>query len=98
MRGKTKFDFVNTTETNIIFHVFEDPVTFHEFLIFLCHLDFQVSHLFIFPVMTVLVFLFALNSGIVALQCFINLEVGVDMYTPIDLSFFGLFEFITFIP
>ena len=48
MRGKTKFDFVNTTETNIIFHVFEDLVTFHEFLIFLCHLDFQVSHLTIY--------------------------------------------------
>lgn len=48
--------------------------------------------------MTVLVFLFVLNLGIVALQCFINSEVGIDMCTPIDLSFFGLFEFITFIP
>ena len=45
VRGKTKIDPINTIETNISFHVFEDLVTFHEFLIFQCYLDFQMSPL-----------------------------------------------------
>lgn len=45
VRSKTRIDPIHTIETNIIFHVFEDLVTFHEFLISQCYLDFPMSPL-----------------------------------------------------